>query len=422
MGTVPPLPTAPTFQRAVRRQAQNLLLPAIILTAIFGQDRPQTAMVVVGQLASIAAVALAAVVALSALAGRVWPGILVLVVVILRAIRLVPAGDMSVINQLYALATTVLFAAAGADLLLTRRKLVARQMATFVAISCPMMALQLLGVGEWTQSFRTQFAGDSGLAQHPTLLIGRDDMILSGIQARPGGFLYANNYLSVFIVFALALYLGDTHAPKRAVRNGLLATASVLSMAKVVFFAFVVMGLVAVVLRQKALLRRWGAMALMLLVLLGGYRLLFPGMFEVNMSLELWRTNFQMRLADALYASGSERAREIAGSLPTRALATLDPEVPSQSGYALLIQRTALVAPALLTAVFLNWRGARWLKRFRPDLRPSIIMLQTAVVVVPVITSFLGPQVFSVFLGVAAFPVWITLDSRFGKLALRAKG
>ena len=264
--------------------------------------------------------------------------------------------------------------------------------------------------------------GDGGWAKNPTLLIGRDDMILSGIQARPGGFLYANNYLSVFIVFALALYLGDTHAPKRAVRNGLLATASVLSMAKVVFFAFVVMGLVAVVLRQKALLRRWGAMALMLLVLLGGYRLLFPGMFEVNMSLELWRTNFQMRLADALYASGSERAREIAGSLPTRALATLDPEVPSQSGYALLIQRTALVAPALLTAVFLNWRGARWLKRFRPDLRPSIIMLQTAVVVVPVVTSFLGSQVFSVFLGVAALTVWITLDSRFGKLALRAKG
>ena len=116
----------------------------------------------------------------------------------------------------YEVSSGLVFGAAGAYLFARQPRLLHRQLMWFMLLSVPLMALQLLGVGSWTQVLRNDFhlAGESSLQQYPTLFVPLAQIVPTTLQMRPAGFMHANNYMSLFIAFALAVHYGRTWATR----------------------------------------------------------------------------------------------------------------------------------------------------------------------------------------------------------------
>lgn len=393
------------------------LLPVLIVTAISTQPRPYPMVMAIGQIASVVSVILACIVVVTTFPGRIWSIALVLLTVALRAARgLMPIGDEAAVIA-YTVVSSLLFGAAGAIMAASRPRRLHRQLTGFMLISLPLMFLQLVGVGAWTQTLRLDFhmLGEEKLEQVRTLLVPPDEVEITTLQARPAGFLHANNFLSLFLVFALALQLGRRAPLRFSWRDvGLLAVLT-LAMSKTAFLAFFLMLLVMLVAGDRARRRYALKSGAVFVACISTYAVLFPGVFAFTMSFDLMRLNLNVRVAEVLLVSGQPRLERLADQFSADELSRIKDD-SAQSAYGILAARPTLVLGGALVAGPLYLLALRRVASRRPQWKMGALLGAAALLSVLGMTSFMGSLAFALMAGAALLSVWFYLEPGFGKL------
>ena len=393
-------------QEQLRRLAMRWVFPVILFSLISGQERPYKLLLVIGAVSSVATVLVAAAIVLLTFPRARWSLLLVAGTVFLRAARVL-MGEAPGLVLAYSFAAGLLFAAAGMVMAIQRPRQVHRQALFFCLISLPLMLLQLLGVGDWTQLLRTDIYGSwpEAETQYPTLFVPEDQLVVTTLQARPAGFLFANVALSPVLVFAVGLHMARPGSERFGWREVVLCATIVLAMAKVVFLAFASMAVWLLIAGGHGKRRRVIRMGVLsgLLILL--YISLFPGVAATTLSWDNMQLNFLVRYADFLFSTNVPVLADLASSVPRRALVLVDPEEGLQSGYATIAAQLPFVmAGALVLAPFF-FVGLRRLRKRAPEFTDSTVIMLLAAALIPLITSFLGSAIYSFIFGFGLIPL-----------------
>jgi hypothetical protein len=418
--------TADRVETAVRRHAGAWLFPLIIGSFALAQVRSDAMLPVVARLAlaagqglSIVAILVALAYILAARPDRTWPIALVALVFLTRGFRFA-AGESARLDGIYTVCLAAASSAAGALVLLNHPGLVRRQFAVFCALSIPLMVLQMIGV-PWSQALRSDLDPPSlGYHQVPTLFVPAGKVVLSTLQLRPAGFLYANNAASIIAVFGLALHYARLPRPGRIDWSDVaILSFVVLLMSRL---AFVVLGLMWLFrLMSGADSRRHVLASFAILgLLMALYRAFFPGLFAANTSLYAFALDLELRVVELMLASGIPWLARLADMVPREwGGGRFDPMqylgTDTQSGYALVLRAGWLALVALLAASPVLVAAARRFATLDAGVRRQVVAVGLTFVLVPAITSFLGTAVLW-FLSAGAFiPLWTLLDAGFAE-------
>lgn len=320
-----------------------------------------------------------------------------------RLVR-IPLSSGPEIEVIYNLGMCGLFGLAAVALVQHRSHVLERQFQLFVAISVPLMLLQLLGYPEIVYILRTDI--HTVLPIQFTLFQDDPLIVYDTIQARPAGFVYASNVLSLVLLLILAVQLGSWTEGGRVSADAWLAAIITLAMSKLVFLSIIVLTCINVFVSpwwyRKRLIRLWLLIGVMLL----GYYFLFPRVFQFNTSSASFLVNFVQRF-EGLRAVwlGLEMA-EFTVTYTDGAPAYGYSIIPgSQSTYA----KFARWLPVLSVGLFLGFPiyRRRWLglARRRPNLGRISMNGVAVVALVPIYGSMIFGPIFWMMIGIGALPL-----------------
>jgi hypothetical protein len=228
-------------------------------------------------------------------------------------------GDGVVANVLRLGALAGVFTIAGAWIYGRDPNFLHRQLVVFLGLCVPIMLLQILGVSSFVLGWSTAFLDDQtvriserdlgtfrDVPLYPTLLVAREDLIFSLAQGRPGGLMHANNIISIFVSIAVALNLVIPRSSRLRAGDLIITAAAVLAMSKMVFalqaLLYVGVLLFAPMERKVLTLKLFFVFGIGFCL----YYLLFPGLLQLNLSEEVFRVSFMLRLLGVLNAIGVE--------------------------------------------------------------------------------------------------------------------
>ena len=220
------------------------------------------------------------------------------VLLVSRAARVV-SGSGAEVTALYIAGMAGVFGLASAWIVAKRPALVRRQAWIFLAVSGPLMVVQMYGHPEILHTFRTDIHDPVTGRVILDALFQRDPLAgYSTLQMRPAGMLFANNFLSLVLLGLMAVCFGRWRRGRMDRIDWALALVVALTMSKMVFVTLIVLtGLMSVLggrpIRRR-MLRFWMALALCL----GISYLLFPGVFLYNVSPTNALVNLNVRFAD----------------------------------------------------------------------------------------------------------------------------
>jgi len=395
--------------------AMTLIVPLMIASAILNQQRSAD-LLLWGQIASIGAVVAAAVITLGTFPDAHWPRLAVGITVALRLIRLGVATEAVVLA--YTVAVGALFCAAGAVVLVARPRLVYRQLIVITALCAPVMFLQASGIGgAASQSLRTDLHGDERIESTPALFVGEGAITITTLQARPAGLFSSNNTLSFVMMFVVAAHVARARRAAAGWRDVVVLSVVVLAMAKILFLGLVVALAYMAVTRGAAGRLRALQMAVLTAGLIAIYAYLLPAFFVYNTGADLLMRNLQFRLIDLALASGIPALVEQALDAPADILEMVtDPTLGHQSGYAGIITIVPLIAALAIALLPVFVRGWRYVSRERPAWRDLVALNLLALVMVPLITSFLSAVFLWFMAGAALLPLLVVAEPRFAAL------
>ena len=182
-------------------------------------------------------------------------------------------------DNVYKICLCALFFLVGTVFIRRYLYLVYKQVLIICFLNVILMTLQVSGAGKWTQFMATEGEKTS----YPTLFVQEKYLQASTVQRRPSGFLHSNNYLSIIVLFGMALHFSRN---KNKLKWGtcVLIAMGVLSMAKIVFLVYILMG-IAIFLRGNKVQKVTFANSLLLAVgYMYLYFILFPGLFSSQMN------------------------------------------------------------------------------------------------------------------------------------------
>lgn len=396
--------------------ALRFLVPLLLTSAICNQETWSTVLSTLGQVASTAGIILAAYVVLRTFRRSAWVPLVIALTILLKMLRIIfPASEGLVLA--YELTTGLLWCAAGAIAAIRCPRVIGRQVTIICILGVPLMILQLMGVGVWTQVMRTDWhdGGTGDATQYPTFLRSVDEVMVNTVQSRPAGFFASNNLLSMVLMCAIGLHFSQADRRKLGWQDIGLCLAIVLVMSKGVFTALAVVSLWLLVMGDRFKRRYVLKMAVVVGLLVALYARLFPGVFAFVSSSDAAMLNFQLRWYDLLFSTGIPSLVDHArvGMFYLSKKIDLDDPGQRQSGYAVLAAMAgyALAALALVAPVFL-W-GLAWLRRTaRSRLQPVMVML-LVMLMVPMISSFLASVFFWFIAGFAMLPLFLAFEPRY---------
>ena len=396
--------------------ALRFLVPLLVTSAICNQETWSSALGAIGQVASTAAVVLAIYVVLVSFNRSAWASFVIAMTIVLKVMRFIfPASESLVL--VYELTSGLLFCAAGAIAAIRCPRTISRQVTIICILGVPLMVLQLMGVGVWTQFMRMDWhdGGMGDTTQYPTLLKAAGEVMLNTVQSRPAGFFSSNNLLSMVLMCGIGLHYSLDERRRLGWRDVGLGLAIVLTMSKSVFMALAVVSLWLFVSGDRWKRRYVLKMAVLVGVLVATYARLFPGVFAHVASSDAALLNFQLRWYDLMFSTSIPSLVDYArvGMFDLSKQIDLDDPSQRQSGYAALAATAGyvLVAAALVAPVF--WWGVRWIWRTaRARVQPVLVML-LVVVMVPMMSSFLTSVFLWFVAGFALLPLFLTFEPRY---------
>jgi hypothetical protein len=394
------------------RVALRWLVPLMVASAICTQEEWSPTLSAIGQITSTAAVLLSGYVILVPFWRSWWAPLVIATIFVLKALRVVfPANERLVLA--YQVADGLLFCAAGAIAAVRCPRVIGRQVTLICILGVPLMILQLLGVGVWTQVMRTDWH-DEGIGettQYPTFLRTADEVTVNTVQSRPAGFFSSNNLLSMVLMWGIGLHFAQADRRRLGWRDVGMGLAIVLVV--VSLWLFLVGG------RRK---RRYVLkMAAVVAGLVALYARLFPGMFAYNASSDAAVLNFQIRWYDLMFSTGIQRLVDYAraGMAELSKQKDLDDPTQRQSGYSMLGPAVGYMLAAIAVVAPFFWHGLRWLGRVSQARLASISVMMLILAMVPMISSFLSSVFFWFMAGFALLPLFLAFEPRFRRLVRR---
>lgn len=271
------------------------------------------------------------------------------------------------------------------------------------------MIVQLLGISEWVHFLRTDLHVVDTIILFPTLFVAEEGMTVTVLQGRPAGLTYANNYLSIIIMFLMGLHFSNIKTKKLSRDDLIVCFVAVLSMAKIVLLTFLIVVVWLFLTGSTLHRRRMGKVITLFAGLLGLYAFFFPGVFEFNTSLHLARINFMVRASELVALLTGEGSPDIVflerpgGEVY---MAVLDAH---QSGYAEMATFLPYLAVLSLCLFPVYLKGLRKTRYYSLELKNMAMLLLLVLALFPLITSFMRGPVFWFFAGFGLLPFFFFL-------------
>jgi hypothetical protein len=330
-----------------------------------------------------------------ALGANSWPGLLYLI---------------------YGLPLAALFAVAGSATALEMPERVRRQLKIYFALTVPFMLLQVAGAGSWTLALNTETLAvpdlemDLARASYTTLFVPYEQALFSIGQSRPAGFMHANNFLSLPIVFALAVQWGRIRSRRLTWSDVVVCSAVVLAMAKIVMLTFIVMALWLLWTGSAEERGRMRRVFVLLLGLYAAYALLFPGLFShhfrwahIGYSVLIRLNDFVATLDSSLPIVGV--LLEVLDGTPQLRDASQPDATGVLSGYAFVSRWLPVLIPLALATSLPLRRGLRDLREHSVQASRTAELVLIACVIFPAAVPIFRSSVYWYIVGFAVAPI-----------------
>lgn len=273
--------------------ADYALLPVLLANITIAANLWELWGAGIGQVLFWVAIALAWVAA----SGGRYAGVATVAVAAALVLRLgeqVTGGQLIEVLRHVAVAGVLIIA--GATVAARRPHLIRRQLVVYLAVSIPLMLLQMSGVSSVVMGWNTEYAHSEDvllieeigtfkkIPVYPSLFVPREELFYQIGQGRPVGLSYSNNVLSVLVAIAVGLSVGMARSSRLTIGGAVVATALVLTMSLTALAAALLT--YAVVFLAGPSWRRLLVWKTVLLIgaLQGIYYLFFPGLFTTNFS------------------------------------------------------------------------------------------------------------------------------------------
>ncbi len=277
-----------------------LLLPGIITSAVISNQISWEFGPIIGKILGWITDLSAVGIVLSNFRRKLWPIILTICIVLSKMAYIITGSGIA--DLAYVVLLSFLFCTAGAVICAYHFKLLYKQILIICFINLIFMMMQAAGVGgKYTQFLSTHVQkGETTWEPHPVLFV-KNVETLSIIQRRPAGLLYANQYLSLVVLFAIMLHFSYWHKRSFFATFVMCATV-VLSMSKIVILGFVFMVVLIIFIGNYYQRHRIVLSLFLTSILLWLYILLFPGMFQKNIQFTEILYSIFTRVGNILYA------------------------------------------------------------------------------------------------------------------------
>ncbi|MDA0328572.1 MAG: hypothetical protein O2958_06145 [Gemmatimonadetes bacterium] len=405
----------PTGNRAVRRLAMRVLLPGMLLNVTIANQVWEVGPFLVGQFLFWPLIASASLVVLLSFGpSSVIPPLIIGGLLMGRALG---ANSWEGLPYLiYGVPLASLFVAAGGSAALETPDRVRRQLRLYFVLTVPFMLLQVAGAGSWTLALNTEALAVPewqmafARVSHPTLFVPYGEGQFSIGQSRPAGFMHANNFLSLAIVFGLAAHWGRIRSRRLTWGDAVMCAAVVMAMAKIVMLTLVVMlgwlfwsGSTEVRSRMRRVL-------VLFVGLYSVYALLFPGLFfhhfrwfHISYSVLIRLNDFVATLDPSLRLVGV-MASMLEGT-PQLVDASNPDAVGVLSGYAFVSRWLPVLVPLALVASVLLRRGLRDLREQSVEASRTAELVLIACVLFPAAVPIFRSSVYWYFVGFGVAPI-----------------
>ena len=416
-------------------QPYGFLLPALWLNILFGNQAWSPVLSFVGQVFFWLGLLVAAFIVCQTFGRRGWPFVLLFFIV---ASRVASSVEVPGFRTAYLVAMLALFVCAGVVLALRTPQLMYTQSRIFIAISLPVMFLQVAGAAEWLQAFNTlstETAADGTVLRPeiqllPLLLTPESELLTTrywdfyqflSMQSRPPGLTHSSAMLAVLILASAALHLGRMQGARLTVQDLVLVCVVVLSGAKLALLGFVALVFLACVGYERVFRRRLLRVLGMLFMVLGFYALLFPASATHNFGPDAFWISFATRAVDALVATAPDMAdlsalADAINAYPV--FAGNEREFGRLSGLATLIVLGPFLAIAGLVASPWFIRGYRYCRLVSVASGRSALLMIVVVMLVPFATPLFDAPLYVLCVGVALMPLAVGLSKPLRKRLL----
>lgn len=416
----------------VKLTPHRLLLPCVWLNTLFGNQLWSPTFAMLGQVFYWFSVLMAGLLAAKTFGRWVWPYLLILLI---AGSRVASILDMPGFRMVYLGSTMLLFVVAGVALHLKFPQVLQAQVRTFILLSLPVMFMQVVGVGDWTQMFNTLYITggddvDSEIARPevhllPLLFSTEEDLLANraadffeflSMQSRPPGLTHSSAMLAAFILAGTAVHLGRMRSKKLTWQDVLLACVAVMAGAKMALLGFLLLVIVAWCRADSPIRRRLATLMLVTGAALAMYIGMFPAVAQHNLGSGAFEVSFFTRAADAIVALAPNLVYlpELADVVSTYA-AVLPGDREDVGGLSGLVTLIKVLPFALVGGLLaLPWilRGFRHCRSLSiTRCRTSELML-LVILIVPFATQLFGSQFYSLCIGVTIMPIALSLSTR----------
>jgi len=405
-----------------RLVALQLLFPAMMINMVIGNQMWEIGGVNPGQPIFWIVLTLALVVLAGSLRDPVWACVIAVAIVAGRAVEAATG-----FSALYYIALNGAFLLIGIVVALEAPTLIYRQIRFFLALCLPLMFLQIVGAGEWTQALNTEYWGSELEIGQPKAVY---PMLFQSIeyvqwhygvgQGRPAGLLHANNVLSLIVIFGFVLQLGRVQRRQVTWTDAILVGAMVMAMAKIVLAVVILLFLWMWFLRDRVCRKRATGILILTFICYAIYALVFPGLFEMQLSAYKIMYSITVRVFDLLEAftglEDSQRAALINMMGDAQAYDYgSDDDVGKLSGYAMILNYWPLLFAVGLIMTPLFFKGLSSLRARYPVIAATAFGAAVTVVLYPAAVPFFRAQLYWYIFGFAAIPFLMLVAPRFAE-------
>jgi hypothetical protein len=389
------------------------LFPGLFMAMVASNQPWMLGSLKIGQYISLVNYLAVAVIVFTTFRRKLWPMFILMCIVLAGALSFV-FSDMGIAFDIF---LNIYFCAAGAVIITRYPNLIYKQVMIICLLNMMFMIVQVVGIGSWPQFLATHGVGI--YEPTSTLFVQLENLKYDIRQARPAGLTYSNIIVSLIVLFGLALHLSRSRG-KFAWGTLILCTMVVLSMAKIVFLGLILIALSLVIVGnhyQRLGSLRAIALTIFLLVL---YAVLFPGLFTININMEVIAASIFYRLNNIIEAfpqGGLLRTtfeQYLQGTPRYETGAVL-------SGYYYLSSIFPYIVASLPLLMFFFLLGYFKQRIKFPHLLGTTMSSLIVVAIYPAAISFWSAQIYWFVVGFALLPLFILLQPRYFKGSLEAR-
>jgi hypothetical protein len=320
----------------------------------------------------------------------------------------------AILNTMYYFLAGCMFSFIGALVCFRYPRLIYKQIMIICLINVFFMLLQIIGVGAWTQFLTTHGVGieDSKIPM-ATLFVKNISSAVSVMQRRPAGLLYANQFLSLILLFGIAVnfsYSGNRFKWGTLI----ICIMMVLAMAKIAFLGFVIIFLLLLILGTPGQKSEIFKTLIYIPFVLFLYYIFFPGLFVKNLSLQAVKWSFFIRLNDMVNTLPETNiAKE---SLLESLFSTPKPEVSLNahvSGYSEIMPILPYLVIIMLMLLPFYCESLYKIRQRFPYFVWTSIFTLVAITIFPYICTIWKSQLYWFFAGFGLLPLFFLFKPKY---------